>query len=660
MLFATTFILEREPLRWADLPHVLAVWVQTVGGLAALGAFLWFLVVYAQNRGEKERVPTVLPAVVALALSWLGFLAAGGMFVLYWMGVAGLEQHLPTQYGLITAGDYILTAAGALAFLTVLAPLLIAVVTRLAGRRIWAMARLSLKEAVRSRVVLIFGAMALIFLFADWFVPYKPEDQVRNYVRVLYWSMAPLFLMTASLLGAFGIPTDVKNQSIHTIVTKPVEKFEVVLGRFLGYAVVITLGLAAVAAVSMLYIFRGVTPEAEKESFTARVPVYARQPPVFVGTEKETGDNVGRMFAYRGYIGGQPSSAPNTPRQYAIYRFDEFPDNVAARVQSGEAVRFEFTFDIFRLTKGQEDRGVFCSFLFMPGTMTVGEGERALEALKRQRDQRREQARKQFGTGSEAYDKREKEIDTELIDQFAVLEVSGIEVKDYHTLAITTPPALFKALEKAAADAPEPGPNEPTNPLFQVVVSVERSSQQMLGMARFDFYLLAGERDFFMNFAKGIIGMWCLTMLILGVAVGCSTYLSGVISWLVTVFLLLAGIFVADIHLLAEGRSEGGGPIEAAMRLFKRQAPAVPLDDNPVAAVVTGADEIYRWWLRRFLNLVPDVTRYDLHHYVANGFDISWSRVLLLDNVLPLLGYLIPWAILAFYLMKYREIANPM
>src|SRR5262249_59138311 len=115
---------------------------------------------------------------------------------------------------------------------------------------------------VRSRVVLIFGAMALIFLFADWFVPYKPENQVRNYVRVLYWSMTPLFLMTASLLGSFGIPTDVKSQAIHTIVTKPVEKFEIVLGRFLGYAVLITLGLAAVTGVSILHVARGGTREA--------------------------------------------------------------------------------------------------------------------------------------------------------------------------------------------------------------------------------------------------------------------------------------------------------------------------------------------------------------------------------------------------------------
>ena len=43
----------------------------------------------------------------------------------------------------------------------------------------------------------------------------------------------------------------------------------------------------------------------------------------------------------------------------------------------------------------------------------------------------------------------------------------------------------------------------------------------------------------------------------------------------------------------------------------------------------------------------------------TNGFDNGWTNVLLLDNFIPLVGYLLPWAILAYYFMKYREIANP-
>src|SRR5438132_68677 len=133
-----------------------------------------------------------------------------------------------------------------------------AVCTRLSARRIWALARVSLKEAIRSRVVLIFSLMALIFLFADWFVPYKPEHQLRNYVRAVYWSMPPLFLLTAGLLGAFSIPNDLRSQAMFTIVTKPVERMEIVIGRFLGYGLLLTAGMAVLSVLSLLYLVRGV------------------------------------------------------------------------------------------------------------------------------------------------------------------------------------------------------------------------------------------------------------------------------------------------------------------------------------------------------------------------------------------------------------------
>ena len=36
-----------------------------------------------------------------------------------------------------------------------------------------------------------------------------------------------------------------------------------------------------------------------------------------------------------------------------------------------------------------------------------------------------------------------------------------------------------------------------------------RRAGQMVGMARRDLYILADERPFWMNFLKGIAGMWC-------------------------------------------------------------------------------------------------------------------------------------------------------
>jgi hypothetical protein len=55
------------------------------------------------------------------------------------------------------------------------------------------------------------------------------------------------------------------------------------------------------------------------------------------------------------------------------------------------------------------------------------------------------------------------------------------------------------------------------------------------------------------------------------------------------------------------------------------------------------------------LNVIPRVDVFDLTDYVAEGFDISGSGLLLHGVVL--VGYLLPCLVLAFYLMRAREVA---
>ena len=60
--------------------------------------------------------------------------------------------------------------------------------------------------------------------------------------------------------------------------------------------------------------------------------------------------------------------------------------------------------------------------------------------------------------------------------------------------------------------------------------------------------------------------------------------------------------------------------------------------------------------MRRLLNVIPDVDRFNWSNYVADGFNIDGSDMLL--SFLLLVGYLAPWAVAAYYLMKSREIAS--
>jgi hypothetical protein len=665
MLFAT-FVIEREPTRLADFLPLLMAWLQSVGAIASLGLgiFLWMnffrgkLVDATQTAGR--RVLASLARFGAYgALLGMAFVLA--VMVLHSIGTIriGNEFRPGSNPNGFSIGDYIFAGAGLLALFVVSAPVLYWLFFEASPRRIGAIVRLSLKEALAGKVIFVFGAFSLVFLFAEWFIQYKAEHQVRNYVFVFYWTMLPLFILCAAILGSFSIPADIKSQTIHTIVTKPITKFEVVIGRFLGYAILLTAGLFGVALLSLGYIARGVTEEAAAESFKARVATFGRLE--FIGTKNRfRADSVGREDHRRSYIGGQNPNGP-APRQYAVWLFDDL-SAVRPRGKDADMVRVEFTFDIFRLTKGDEGKGVNVTFDFAPGNLSAPEIERLanetgdkisnLVTKEAATDKKLADGDARIARGREMW----KTVDAER----GVYRVPGVEVVDYHTLPVEFPYGLIETLRKLHDELPPQ--QRAQTPVMQVLVSIDRdraSSAQMLGVARHDFYLLAAENSFYLNFMKGVVGMWCCVMVVLGVAVALSTYLSGVITLVTTLFLFIAGAYMPSIMQIVDGQSFGGGPTESMYRLIGRIQPSMPLDESAATSLVKVTDDAFRFGLARFLNLLPDVQRYDLQPYVANGFDIPAFDVLVVDNLLALIAYLIPWAILAYYLIHFREIANP-
>jgi len=236
-------------------------------------------------------------------------------------------------------------------------------------------------------------------------------------------------------------------------------------------------------------------------------------------------------------------------------------------------------------------------------------------------------------------------------------ELKGEEVVDYHTLAVNVPGVLFQDLvdwKKKKAENP--------NPPFTLVVRLEDPSQ-LLGVAKYDLYLLEaeGKENFWKNFFKGAVGTWFNLCLVIVLGVTFSTYLSGIISWLLTMVLYLGGIFVSFVKDVASGSTSGGGPLEAFVRINQNLNLVSPLDDTTASVqLALRGDKVLIWVLRRILNLLPDLERLDMTDYVAQGFDIS---LFFRDDSLALraallIAYLLPWAVLAYYLMRSREIAS--
>src|SRR5438105_4259357 len=50
-MFATTLVVEREPLSWADLPVAVQSWLLAAGGFAAAGLAVWLLAAAIQALG---------------------------------------------------------------------------------------------------------------------------------------------------------------------------------------------------------------------------------------------------------------------------------------------------------------------------------------------------------------------------------------------------------------------------------------------------------------------------------------------------------------------------------------------------------------------------------------------------------------------------------
>jgi ABC-type transport system involved in multi-copper enzyme maturation permease subunit len=126
--------------------------------------------------------------------------------------------------------------------------------------RIWAIALNTFREAARIRVlyglvVLVIGANLIAVVLGEMSV----SEEARVASDVGLWAMSVCGSLTAVLLGLFLLYNEVQRRTVHTIVSKPIERWEFVVGKWLGMALVLSVlvGLFAVAMVAMMAIRGG-------------------------------------------------------------------------------------------------------------------------------------------------------------------------------------------------------------------------------------------------------------------------------------------------------------------------------------------------------------------------------------------------------------------
>jgi ABC-type transport system involved in multi-copper enzyme maturation permease subunit len=121
--------------------------------------------------------------------------------------------------------------------------------------RIWAIALNTFREAARIRV--LYGILVLVLasnLMAVFVAELSQRDADR-FARDIGLAGISLFgSLTAIFLGVFLLYTEVQRRTIHAIVCKPISRWEFVVGKFAGMAVVLSVlvGVFAIAMLGML------------------------------------------------------------------------------------------------------------------------------------------------------------------------------------------------------------------------------------------------------------------------------------------------------------------------------------------------------------------------------------------------------------------------
>jgi hypothetical protein len=481
-------------------------------------------------------------------------------------------------------------------------------------RRCLALTQLTFREALRRKTLWVLAVFAVLFLFAGWFLSNVTPDadlQVKNYVSFVLKTISWLILPVALLLACWGLPEDIKARSLHTVVTKPVRRHEIVLGRILGYSAVTGLVLVLMGVVGWAWIIRQL-PEARGAQLTARVPVYGEIS--FIDNQGNNKDQYGNLLKegintgdenmFRSFIEGNTKSR-------AIWEFSKVD---VARLNEQGGLAFESSFQSFRTYKGKIDQELTCQYALV----NAGKNLRVPLAPFRVHEFRR--------------------------NVYNVLEENSA-LQDEQTGKTVELPELVDEGR------------------LRVEVAC-LSSAQFLGMARPDLFIRLPDRRFEVSYFKSLfnIGLMVVMVIVLGVMSGC--FLKGPVATILTGFVVIVGrmahgflvsLVTGKVSYNPHIQMSGTGLLDSLIRIPTHKNPTVELGNSFVYRVVKALDDIELNGLWAVQHLFPDFGMFDTTEYVANAYDVPWAEALL-PSLMTTIGFCLPWILVGYFSLRLREL----
>lgn len=122
---------------------------------------------------------------------------------------------------------------------------------------IWRIAKITVSEARRRRVIQAVIILVVLLLASMTFFSYlSPQEQARMLISGGLAAIVVFGILLAIFIAAFMIPSEIENRTIYAILSKPVRRFEFVLGKYVGAMIVlgVIVGIMTVVLVGVLVL----------------------------------------------------------------------------------------------------------------------------------------------------------------------------------------------------------------------------------------------------------------------------------------------------------------------------------------------------------------------------------------------------------------------
>src|SRR5689334_13793307 len=119
-----------------------------------------------------------------------------------------------------------------------------------------AIARQTVREALRRRVmwvILVIGVFLIALGPVFGFLNPKDNQTVLKSLGLAAILLAGLFITIVTCI--YLIPVEIERRTIYTVLSKPVQRYEFVLGKFLGGFITVAINILSMGVVFLLMLY---------------------------------------------------------------------------------------------------------------------------------------------------------------------------------------------------------------------------------------------------------------------------------------------------------------------------------------------------------------------------------------------------------------------